>query len=130
MILYCPDCKQHKPEEDFYVDRRKKTGKSTYCKACALKRVRRSKGLPEVSLTVEEKSKIFKCAKCGQIKFPEDFYVDLKKFNGRSSYCKECTKKESAKWSKGHKELLKLQRAKYYAKKRYGIRLVKVSTKI
>jgi hypothetical protein len=32
--MLCPKCKTDKPPEDFYVNRRKKSGRQWACKAC------------------------------------------------------------------------------------------------
>lgn len=48
-----------------------------------------------------------KCTKCKQEKSKEDFYKTIKRLDGTSSWCKECTVKKAKEGYKEKKEYLK-----------------------
>jgi len=58
--------------------------------------------LTHVDLFSGEKMMNKKCSKCRLIKPIEDFYKDKRAMDGRSSQCKKCKDKMTAKWRSTH----------------------------
>lgn len=74
------------------------------------------------------------CSRCKRLKLKEDFQKDKRGLNGLSSQCKECKKVSRSKrkkydseywqkWSKEHREKLRLRDTEYNLKRKFNISL-------
>lgn len=56
-----------------------------------------------------------KCSRCGEEKFPEEFYREKRARDGLTSACKKCLQKSQKKYESSHKEQRALYQKKYRA---------------
>lgn len=83
----CFACKESKPAGEFYVNKQKKDGLSSYCKPCHIaKKSSYYVAHPKVRL-----DGLKRCPQCGDTKPLSDFHNNKRSHDGLASYCKPCS---------------------------------------
>ncbi len=88
----CLRCGEEIPLTQFYSDKRKKDGKSPYCKKCSAEMKGHTYTPPEDFPEGQRR-----CTKCKEIKSLEEFHKTAKGTFGRSAVCKKCRSRAKAK---------------------------------
>ena len=98
----CSHCRQVKPLDAFGVDRSRRSGRRSWCRACGRARVdahRRARGLPELERDVViDHTREKRCSRCREIKPLSAFHHNRSQTGGRYAYCRDCV---SARYQEG-----------------------------
>lgn len=90
----CSHCRQVKPLDAFGVDRSRRSGRRSWCRACGLARVdarRRARGLPDLERDVViDHTREKRCSRCREIKPLSAFHHNRSMRDGRHGYCRAC----------------------------------------
>jgi 5-methylcytosine-specific restriction endonuclease McrA len=60
VLLQCPKCLEHKLFNEYYANKHRKTGRSSYCKLCERKRIREYHSTPRGQLVVKKSANNFR----------------------------------------------------------------------
>jgi hypothetical protein len=82
----CKECKNTKPLEDFYRDKKTRDGRERMCKECHNYRIK----APATKIEISEK----KCTRCNVIKPITKFHKQSSSRDGHKIYCADCCKEE------------------------------------
>ena len=114
MNKICPSCKIEKPENEFYKNKGRKDGLSTFCKVCIADKYGKREH------HVVPKTKI--CAKCKKIKSIHDFYIKSSQKDGHTARCKECISDDSSEYYQINKEKVYERSKEWIQKNREYVR--------
>lgn len=126
----CKCCGKMLPLSEFYLNKKNKDGKTTYCKECSKLKSRSYSGTHRVVTPEGYKY----CSHCKSIKPLSEFYLHSGKPSG---YCKECVriisreqrdfarehgiKDKCYRFNEGYRERQKKKCLEAYYQKRYGM---------
>lgn len=127
ILVWCPECGLEKDASEFYVNRRARSGRTTYCKLCTKARNDASKARSAagaVLITRRPRRSLpqpigaeKRCNDCGGV-FPLDHFPRNKNSrDGRHGYCKPCHNARS----RETRERLYGGGRHYHLKRRYGL---------
>ena len=122
-VKFCPDCEQLKPLTEFSTDKRRRDGRTTYCRSCFAVRYRqhREKKASAEGRTIKDRRKVPDgqkwCPRCETAKPVDEFPRNKSGRNGRGAYCKPCHNE------KGKETYTRLYGStrEYHLRRRYGI---------
>ncbi len=131
-MLWCPECEIEKAPEDFYIDRRRKSGRTSYCKVCTRQRNAESKArrLAGQAIQATERrtrkappaSGEKRCPECQQVKPLSEFVRNRSTKSGVGGYCRPCQNVVG----KRNTERLHGSTRTYHLKRRYGLTATEV----
>ena len=94
-VAKCYTCKKYKSiADDYYADKKSKSGHQGSCKECTLIRAR--------SYYHKNKSQDKKCVHCGVSKNKRAFNINKSAYDGRQSWCKDCQREYNCEWNRKH----------------------------
>lgn len=98
----CRACRLTKPAAEFYTNRQKSDGLSSYCKACTLAKMRAAYVKKPPKPRPPEGFK--KCTTCKEIKPCSDFGAHRGRADGLQYSCRACDVKIQTSWRRKHPE--------------------------